>query len=165
MNLREYRHLGAFALALAIVILVALVVLMWFVVGATPARAEPIVHPTYTEPTPAPAPAATKKPKPQKKAKALTGWALWRHLAKKEAARQRAKGLRVWSVDLALLCIRRESGGAVRATNGRYRGLFQIDEAFSAGRWDLYDPKVNFHVAADLYGRRGWQPWSTMRGY
>ena len=104
------------------------------------------------------------KPKPQKSTKALTGWAYYRHLARHEADRQRATGLRVWSVDLALLCIRRESGGCIRATNGRYRGLFQIDEAFAAGRWDLLDPRVNFHVAADLYGRRGWQPWSTMRG-
>jgi hypothetical protein len=105
--------------------------------------------------------AHTKQPVHKK----LTGWALYRELATKEAARQRARGLRVWSVPLVMRCIRGESSGRPLAVSGRYLGLFQIDRSYFSS-WDWHRIDVQFHLAADIYGRRGWQPWpNTMRGF
>ena len=99
--------------------------------------------------------------------KKLTGWDLYRKLATKEAARQRASGLRVWSIPLVMRCISGESSGRLLAVSpsGQYLGLFQIDRSYFHS-WDWHRIDVQFHLAADLYGRRGWQPWpNTMRGF
>jgi hypothetical protein len=88
-------------------------------------------------------------------------------MATREAARQRAHGLRVWSVPLVMHCICGESSGQLLAvsSSGRYLGLFQIDRTYFR-TWDWRRIDVQFHIAADLYGRRGWQPWpNTMKGY
>lgn len=60
-----------------------------------------------------------------------------------------------------------ESGLDPYATNGQFRGLFQIGAmhqglAAELGySWDqMYDPYVNSHVARALYNGSGWQPWS-----
>ena len=66
----------------------------------------------------------------------------------------------------ALNIARCESGPKLNgnATNGRYKGLFQI----GPGEWrkhrpsadaDIYDRRSNAEAAYGLYLARGWQPW------
>lgn len=61
-------------------------------------------------------------------------------------------------------CPNGESGANPGATNGRYRGLFQLDTPFwfdwagiDSALWS--DPVANARVAWLLYQRSGWGPW------
>jgi len=94
----------------------------------------------------------------------LHGWDLYRWSVQRERVRMLSKGWRAWSVREALTCIRRESGGNQYARNpySGAAGLFQLMPGFWAGRYNPYRIAVNVHIAADLYARRGWQPWVTM---
>ena len=61
----------------------------------------------------------------------------------------------------ALVIIKRESGGNWRAVNPRSHctGLFQLLPGYSRGKYNLLDPRTNCSLAAQLWVRRGWQPW------
>ena len=61
----------------------------------------------------------------------------------------------------ALVIIKRESRGKWRAVNrvSGAVGLFQLLPGYSRGKYDLRDPRTNCSLAAQLWVRRGWQPW------
>jgi hypothetical protein len=58
-----------------------------------------------------------------------------------------------------------ESGGVPTATNGEYRGLFQIGVSACASvncnYGALFDPYYNAQVAYELYQQSGWAPWTV----
>lgn len=56
-------------------------------------------------------------------------------------------------VPKALAVMRCESGCRPEAVNGIYRGLFQIGHG-------TYDAEGNVRHAAEMFARRGWQPWT-----
>lgn len=73
-----------------------------------------------------------------------------------------------------LTCIRRESGGNRRASNGICRGLTQIHVCHAAeflrvtGRRyfnGVYEALANLRFAHWLWLREGWRPWTSMVGY
>ena len=70
-------------------------------------------------------------------------------------------------VENALCVIRSESGGNPSARNPRSTasGLFQIMASIWAPHFgltydDLYSPEINTYVAARIYEKSGWRPWS-----
>lgn len=68
-------------------------------------------------------------------------------------------------VDYALRIMSCESGGNPQSVNWNdakitgmpSNGLFQIN---SPQNWDWHDPESNVKRAAEMFSRRGWQPWS-----
>jgi len=57
-------------------------------------------------------------------------------------------------------CIRLESGGNPRATNGTCHGLMQIHECHGVA--NVFDPAVNLRAGLRLWRAQGWGPWVTM---
>lgn len=66
--------------------------------------------------------------------------------------------------DEAVEVARCESGLNPEATNGQYRGLFQLGRyhywRLDEHGWSWSDPLHNAQAASDLYGEQGWGPWS-----
>ena len=63
----------------------------------------------------------------------------------------------------ALYIIWRESRGlpwVVNRSSG-CTGLFQLLPGYSRGKYNLANPRSNVGLAAQLYCRRGWQPWAV----
>ena len=68
----------------------------------------------------------------------------------------------IWECEVALAVIQCESSGNPAARNGPYVGLFAVDSVLH--RWtveQLEDPEINVAAAAELWERRGWQPWPS----
>lgn len=78
----------------------------------------------------------------------------------KYAVKFKHRHIRKSEVEHALAIIYRESRGYLRARNGRYIGLFQLDIAHFRGRYP-WTAVSQCATAAMLWVRRGWQPWST----